>query len=121
MTLRFPGEGGSAEPLEILESGIKKWPTYYKELIFDVNVMLCISDDLAVCILYAAFGKDPTAPVATAPDNLGLDRSLSTSFFRCHITQWMIHISLPVSTAITIARFDNITYLPRDAAAAELQ
>jgi len=119
MTLQFPGEGGSTERLGMLESGIKKWPTYYKELIFDINVMLCVSDHLTVRILYAAFGKDPTAPVATAPDDLGLDRSLSTSFFRCHITQWVMHISLPVSTVMTM--HGSITYLPRDAPAAELQ
>lgn len=89
-----------------------------KELIFDVDVMLGIPDDLTVRILNAVLdGIQPAAPVRATSDHLGMDRALVSSRFRAQGRQRV----LDVFTARKLGALDRDDVLVLPIAAFQLE
>jgi hypothetical protein len=53
-----------------------------EELVLDVNKVLCVSDDLTVCVLNTVLSQDTTRPIGTASHELCMDGALDVARVR---------------------------------------
>jgi len=53
-----------------------------EELVLNVNKVLCVSDDLTVCVLNAVLGQDTARPIGTASHELRMDGALDVARVR---------------------------------------
>lgn len=58
---------------------------YNEELVFNIDVVLSIPDDLAICILYRMFCEDTTAPIGATSYNLRVDGPLVSQRLRMDV------------------------------------
>lgn len=63
-----------------------------EELVFDVDEMLRITDDVDISILDAVLDQNATAPVGATADDLSVRRALVPTGLRAQRLEWVLHI-----------------------------